>query len=524
MEMKNYLNRYRFKNLLTADLSVSQQSALNISGALIVVIINTCINFFLSPYITEHLGVEANGYITLANNFISYFGLITTALDSMAGRFMLISIRKNDYKEANEYYSSVLFGDWILASILLIPVLVLIIKIDSFIQVSTGMIVDVQILFALVFFNFFFCLCLPKWANATYSTNRLYLRSIKTAITTTIRALLIFVAYKYLPAFAFYVALGGVVASILDKTIEYYYKRTLLPSLRIDRRSFHWEKIKTLISSGIWNTVSHCGNILLEGLDILIANVFINPVMAGVLSLSKIVPNMINQIVGTIGTTFGPRLTQLFADGDYDGMTKEIKTQIKIVSTIANIPIGGTIALGVQFFSLWVPSQDANMLVVLATLTLIGMLFSGVSNCLLNIFTAANKLKLNSIVVIATGLLNIFVVFILLKTTNLGVLAVAGVSSFVSILRIFVFVAPYSAKCINQKPYTFIFPLIKGGLNVIIPIVIGLGIRLIPGEGWIMFLIRCIIVGVLTLIIDFTLVLNKREREACMRIIRRKKS
>lgn len=519
-----YLNRHKRKNIVTADLSVGQQSALNILGALIVVIINTGINFFLSPYITEHLGVEANGYITLANNFISYFGLITTALDSMAGRFMLISIRKNDYKEANEYYSSVLFGDWMLASILLIPVLVLVIKIDSFIQVSTGMIRDVQFLFALVFFNFFFSFCMPKWANATYSTNRLYLRSIKTAITTTIRALLIFVAYKYLPAFAFYVALGGVIASVLDKLIEYYYKRTLLPTLRVDQRDFRWVKIKTLVSSGIWNTVSQCGNILLEGLDILIANILINPVMAGVLSLSKIVPNMINQIVGTIGTTFGPRLTQLFADCDYDGMTKEIKSQIKIVSTIANIPIGVTIVLGSLFFKLWVPSQDANLLTVLATLTLIGMLFSGVSNCLLNIFTAANKLKMNSLVVIATGLLNILIVFILLKTTSLGVLAVAGVSSIITILRIFLFVAPYSAKCIHQKSITFIFPLLKGGFNVIIPIVIGAGTRLIPGEGWIMFFVRCIIVGIVTIGIDFMLVLNKTEQEACVRIIRRKKS
>ena len=49
-----------------------------------------------------------------------------------------------------------------------------------------------------------------------------------------------------------------------------------------------------------------CGNIFLEGLDILIANLFVNPVVLGVLSLFKIIPNMIGQLVGT---TFGSRLT-----------------------------------------------------------------------------------------------------------------------------------------------------------------------------------------------------------------------
>ena len=141
----------RFFKIITANLSNAEQSVLNILGALIVVIINTCINFVLSPFITECLGVEANGYITLANNFISYFGLITTALDSMAGRFMLIAIRKNDIEEANKYYSSVLFGDWMLSAMFFVPVLALIIKIDNFIQVSSGMLTDVKILFSLVF-------------------------------------------------------------------------------------------------------------------------------------------------------------------------------------------------------------------------------------------------------------------------------------------------------------------------------------------------------------------------------------
>lgn len=491
-------------------------------GAIIVVFINTCINFFLSPFITEHLGVEANGYITLANNFISYFGLITTALDSMCGRFMLIAIRRNNYKEANEYYTSVLFGDWMLAALFFLPVLVLIIKLDNFIQVSQGMLIDVQILFALVFANFFLSLCMPKWSNSTYSTNRLYLRSVKTAITTVIRAFLIVIAYKYLPAYAFYVALAGVVATIINLLIEYYYKTILLPFLKIDKRYFDWMKIKTLISSGIWNTVSLCGNILLEGLDILIANVFINPVMSGVLSLSKIVPNMINQIVGTIGTTFGPRLTALYAESDYENMKEELKTHIKIISAIANIPIGGTLVLGVQFFSLWVPSQNAIQLTILVSLTLFGMLFSGVGNCILNIFTATNKLRWNSIVVIASGLLNITLVAILLRTTNLGIYAIAGVSSFVTILRIMCFTAPYAAKCIEQSPFTFLIPLLKGASNVLIPVLIGLLVRMLPGNGWGMFFVRCGIVGGISMIVDYFAILNKYERGKIKRMFNKK--
>ncbi len=510
----------KIARLITNDISEKKKSTLNIVFALLVVVINTCINFFLSPFITEHLGVEANGYITLANNFVSYFGLITTALNSMCGRFMLVAVRQNDHREANEYYTSVLFGDWILAAVLLVPALVLIIGFDSLIQVSSDMLTDVQILFALVFVNFFIGLCIPKWSNSTYTTNRLYLRSIKTAFTTIIRALLIYVAYKYLPPYAFYVALAGVVMTIANTIIEYNYKRLLLPDIHVIWNCFNWKKIKILVSSGIWNTISQCGNLLLEGLDILIANIFINPIMSGVLSLSKIIPNMINQIVGTVGTTFGPRLIELYADHDYSKLVQELKSHMKIVSTIANIPIGGALILGTQFFSLWVPSQDSKQLTVLMSLTLCGLLFSGVANCILNIFVAANKLKLNSLVVIVSGLVNIGVIVILIKTTNLGAYAVAGVNSVVTILRIFCFTAPYAAKCVNQRAGTFIIPLIKAGGNVMVPIGVGLLARMIPGSGWVIFMVRCLCVGAVTIIIDYYTVLNQKERKEFWEMIR----
>ena len=62
------------------------------------------ISFFLSPYITKALGVEANGFVTLANQFVGYISLITIALTSMASRFISINIFKKNYEEANRYF------------------------------------------------------------------------------------------------------------------------------------------------------------------------------------------------------------------------------------------------------------------------------------------------------------------------------------------------------------------------------------------------------------------------------------
>lgn len=499
-------------------LSLNQQSALNIAGSIVVVAINTIISLVLSPYIVAHLGVEANGYIMLANNFVSYIALVTTALNSMAGRFILIDYRKGNYQSANEYYSSVLLGDWILAGMFLLPMLLFVIFIADLINVPKEFLFDTRTLFFIVFLNYLLQLCIPQWQTATYCTNNLYLRSLRNAISAIVRALAIYLLFKFLTPHSYYVAIAATLMSIVSIVLDYVFYKLLTPELKWSFQFFKFGKVKELISSGIWNTISQCGNLLLEGLDILIANIFINPIASGVLALSKMIPNMINQITGNIATTYGPRLTYLYADGDMAGMEHEIKNEITVVSVLANIPIGCFFAFGVAFFNLWVPSQDAYQLSILSSLSLVGMLFAGLSQCFVNIFGVVNKLKLNSLVLIGTGVINIIGVYLLLRFTNLGIYSVVAVSSIISIIRIFGFTIPYSAKLVNTSWIRFAAYLLKGVGNVFIPLAIGLIINhVLNVRSWLVLIISIGFTSIIALVIECFIVLNKDQRKIILK-------
>lgn len=506
------------------QLSLNQQSALNIVGSIVVVGINTAINFLLSPFIVDHLGVEANGYITLANNFVSYIALVTMALNSMYARFILIDYRRGNQQSANEYYSSVLIGDWFLAALFLVPMVLFVIFIDSIINVPANFLSDTKILFAIVFLNYLVPLCLPQWVTATYCTNNLYLRSFRNAVASVVRAVAIYLLFSLFVPHSYYVAVAATLMSVVSLAMDYAFYKKLMPELRWSVRDFRIKKVWELVSSGIWNTISQCGNLLLEGLDILIANIFINPVASGVLALSKVVPNMITQITGTVATTYGPRLTYLYADGKLQEMEHEIKNDISIVSALSNVPIGVFFVFGIDFYSLWVPSQDAHELSLLANLTLAGLLFAGISQCFINIFGIVNKLKLNSLVVVGTGLLNVLIVYILLKITSLGVYAIAVVSSIITILRLFCFTAPYSARCINASSWRFCGYLLKGACYAVVPIVIGLLVKLIPiSNTWFSLIGEMGVVAVISLMINFYAFLNTSQRMAILRLLHIKK-
>lgn len=506
---------------MTKQLSLNQQSALNIVGSIVVVAINVIINFVLSPYIVDHLGVEANGYITLANNFVSYIAMVTIALNSMAGRFILIDYRKGNQQSANEYYSSVLLGDWILAAIFFLPMLLFVVFIDSIISVPSEFLKDTKILFAVVFLNYILHLCIPQWQTATYCTNNLYLRSLKNAVSAIVRALAIYLLFLLLTPHSYYVALAATLMTIVSISMDYAFYKRLMPELQWRFSWFRLKKVKELVSSGIWNTISQCGNLLLEGLDILIANIFINPVASGVLALSKIIPNMIHQITGTVATTYGPRLTYLYADGKIEKLAHEIKNNIMIVSVLANIPIGLFMAFGTSFFTLWIPSQDAMQLTILSSLSLLGMLFAGLSQCFVNIFGVVNRLKINSIVVIGSGFVNLCCIFLLLKYTSLGIYAVVAASSTVSIIRIFCFIIPYSASLINASWRSFAFYLIKGASNVLVPLLVGIIIcHFIEIKSWATLVICSVVTAILALAIDSFVVLNKNQRNIIFKKLR----
>ena len=170
-------------------MGANKKTIVNVVCSLMVLVTNIIINFWMSPFIVENIGVEANGFVTLANNFVTYAQLIVTALNSMACRFIAISYVKKDYKKANLFYNSVFWGNLIIVAILIIPAIYLIARLEHIADVPENIMMDVKCLFGFVFFNFFITTGLPNWDCGTYVTNRLDRTYIPQMLAAVIRCL-----------------------------------------------------------------------------------------------------------------------------------------------------------------------------------------------------------------------------------------------------------------------------------------------------------------------------------------------
>jgi len=176
----------------------------------------------------------------------------------------------------------------------------------------------------------------------------------------------------------------------------------------------------------------------------------------GILSIAKIIPNLIIQIAATVDMSFSANLTIAYTDVDREKKVDEsLDFAMKCSNILISIPIMIMCIYGENFYRLWVPSMNAHELSILSILTCMSFIPFAGTEVLYNVFTTTNKLKVNSLSVVIGGILNLLIVIFLLKTTNLGLIAVTGVSSIISILRNLLITVPYTAKILNLKWWTF---------------------------------------------------------------------
>ena len=481
----------------------SKELAINMLASIVAYGVSLFISFFLSPYIVSTIGVEANGFITLANNFVSYASIITIALNSLAGRYITIALRKKDVEAANRYFTSVYFGNLAVGGFLLICSGVMILFLENIINIPLALVSDIRALFTALFLSCILSVVGAVFSVATFATNKLYLDSIRNIQGNLIRTLIIIGSFAFWKPRVCYVGIASLAAGIYTVLHNIRYTKMLLPEIHIRKKYFDFKSVIELVTSGIWNTVNRLGQLLIDGFDLLIANLLIDATAMGILGLAKTVPGLITGLMSTIVGVFSPNFTILYAEGKKEELLFEIKRSMKIMGILTNLPIIILIVCGQDFFRLWQPTQNAVQLQVLSLLTVGTLIFSGGINCIYTIFTVVNKLKMNSIVVLIGSAVS----------TIIGIYAIAGVSTIINIIRNLAFTAPYGAYCLEKKWYYFYKDIFVPVLYVLITSGIGLmTCHSIAANNWCVLILKGIVVIVLSISVAYMIVLNKNDR------------
>lgn len=499
--------------------------AINLVTNILYTMINVGIGFFLTPFLTNNVGAEAYGFVNLANTMINNISIITVALNSVAGRFIAISIHRDDLKEANSYYSSVFWANIVLVIIISLITIPAIVNLDSILSVPVSLTRSVQILFLLIYLNYVLTIITNIFTLATFICNQLYLANIGNCITGVFRMLLLLFMFSIFPINIIFIGIATLVSSIVLSIYNIVVTRKLIPELHIKISNFSIDKVIELFFSGIWSSVTKLTQILSDGLDLLVSNIGISSLVMGQISISYTVPNMVSMLASSIIAVFNPKQTYFYARNQIDGVIKEIKKNMKLCGFFVSILFCGIITYGKEFYYLYVPNQDVDLIYQLTILALLPMFICGVASALDNVFLLTNKLKINSIVWFVDSIFCVSIMLLCVKFTDFGVYAIVGTSKVMGFILYLTYVPIYASKSLKVHWSTFYPIFIRYILNTIVMLFTFILFKsyLPKASSVFYFIIDCIILFFIGVFINIFIFFDKKDRKFFLALLNPKK-
>jgi len=422
------------------------QMFLNFVTSIISMIVSLGISFVLTPYLIENLGKEAYAFYPIANNFVSYMTIITMTLNSMASRFITIEISRQNKKKAQEYFSSVLGANIVLASLLLIPMICIVWGLDRILDIPMAIVCEIKIMFALIFSSMLVNLLASVYGVSAFAKNRLDIRSESDIVQNVLKGLLYIALFSIFKPRMIFVGLVALSISVVNMIVQVVVTRKLLPDYKIARRYINVALIKELGYAGIWNSINALGSTLLLSVGLLIANIRIGAEASGTLSIVQVLPNFMTTVIITVYSVFLPYLTRIYAqEGETSlNLYSELLRSQKILGYVATLPCLLIILFGKEFFDLWVPEENSKYLQILSVITVMPLLIHSNMWTVYGMTVVLNKVREPSLILIIIGVFNVII-------TNLWL----GQQADIVII-------PLVSSCLNILYYSLLIPYYVG--------------------------------------------------------------
>lgn len=476
-----------------------KQNYKNIAMNVFAFVVQFFISFYISPLIVSKVGASAYGFIGLANDFVSYAAIIATVFNSVASRFIANSFYKKDYETANYYFNSLIVANIAISAILGLAGVLLVPNLDKVLSIPVALAFDVKLTFALVFGSYIISLLTLVFTTSTFVTNRTDIQGIRNIIQYLIRFALVVVFLNFISVRIYWVALATLIATTVIAIMNMGLTKKLTPELRIDPSKAKRKCAIELAKSGSWMALTSISTVLLRGLDLTVANVFVGNYEMGLLSIARTIPNNVTSIIATIAPIFTPVFIAYYAKNDIDGLVRNVKKSINTMALILFVPISGFIVFAYDFYALWQKSlshEELMVVTLLSTMTVIQAFFNSVTSTMAQISVVVNKLKLPVLVSLESGIVSIVAEIALIKFFGMGLYAIVLSTTVVMIIRYIIFNSFYAAWCLKQPLTCFLPSALKTWVIIpVLAIVMVLVRSLLPIDSWIDLCIDAVIAG-----------------------------
>lgn len=417
------------------------------------------INIWLTPYLIRHLGVAAFGIVPLATTVVSYLSVLTLVLNAGVGRYITVSLEKNQVEEARRYFNTSLVASISFVAVTTPPCIWLALHPQWFFSIPVGQETQARLLFVCTVIMFMLTVVSAPFDVATFCRNRFDIRNVMAILASLVRVMLVVVLFNLLHAEVWQVGVGIVAASLLSLGGAIWAWRRLTPELTIDVRGFSRQAFSKLRGTGSWIALNQIGTLLLLSIDLLVVNRMLGAEAGGRYASVMQWSALLRGLGTTIAGVLAPTIIYYYARNEIDEMIDFARQSVKFLGLFMALPVGLVSGLAKPLLQVWLGTGFVSLAPLMLIMTVHLCLNLGYLP-LHNIATATNHVRIPGLMQIAVGVINLILAIILAGPVGWGMYGVAAAGGIVLVFRNIVFTPYYGAFILNRRPLTFMKELL----------------------------------------------------------------
>ena len=467
---------------------------------------------YTSRVILQVLGVENYGIYSVVGGIVSLFSFFNGAMASATQRFLSFDIGKNDEDQLKKTFNATLNIHFVIAVIaLILSETIGFWFVNNKLNIAENRMFAANMVYQFSIFTFVLGIIQVPYDALIIAREKMniyaYMSIIEVFLKLIILYLLSLFEYDYLILYAFFLFL---VSFVIRMGHKYYCKANFKESKYI----FYYDKTyyRKLISYSGWNLFGSMAGIAKgQGINIIL-NIFFGTIMNATYGITLQLQGAANLFVSNFQLAVNPQIIKTYAQDNIQQCHRLIIQSSKF-SFFLILLIINPIILNLEFilnFWLKAPPQHTKSFVFLC---LINLLIDCISGPIMAGLQATGKIKAYQMIVGMLLILNLPLSYLMLKYINIAEY-VFYISIFISIIALFVrliFVKINLSLSINLFLKEVIIPiLIIGIISFVFHYLLVINTPIT--SNWISFILKSILIVVITLILILIIGINKNEK------------
>lgn len=440
--------------------ALSQRGTLlpNLLTSVVSFVITLSIGVWYTPFLVGHLGTSSYGLVPLATTATSYLGLLTIALTHSLARFLTIAVEQDDIAEATRVFNTALIGGALLCLIIVLPASLLILVFKTIANVPPGAEQDVTTLFGLATASFIVGIIVTPFNIASFTRNRLDLRTTGEILANLIRVVTVVVFFKCMAPRLWQIGAGLLIAATFLAVYSIWTSRRLIPYLRVDIAKAKWATFTQMYRTSAWVIVDQLGAILSGGLDLLFANLLIGSQATGEYALVLQWSSLLRGLGGSITSVLAPSTLSHFAKNDIPALIRHTQSGMRLTGLCMALPVGLVWGFSSDILRLWIGVQFEHLSSIMR-LAISPMSVFCAAVPLLYVLMAINSVKIPAIWTVGTGIFNCLLMYVFVGWLGWGLYGLVTASVIAQGGKTILFLPIYTSQQLGCSTSSFLYPV-----------------------------------------------------------------